>query len=88
MPLWVRILQITAVPVDAAEACERHREHLRDLRRAGRLRAAGEFKYGDGFLEIFEATDLREADEIARSTPLVEDGLATWVLRAWRELDL
>jgi uncharacterized protein YciI len=88
MPLWVRILQITAVPEDAAEASERHREHLRDLEKAGRLRAAGEFKDGDGFLEIYEAKDLLEADGIARSSPLVEDGLATWIVREWRELDL
>ena len=32
MPLWVRILRITAVPHDADEACERHRDHLRDLK--------------------------------------------------------
>ena len=36
-------------------------------------------------LEIFEAKDLREADEIARRSPLVERGLVTWMLREWTE---
>ena len=39
-------------------------------------------------IEIFEARDRREAEEIARSSPIVEDGLGSWMLRRWTELDL
>jgi uncharacterized protein YciI len=88
MPLWVRILRITDVPDGVGDALERHRAHLRDLRDRGRLRVAGEFRDGDGSVEIFEAKDLLEAGEIARSSPLVEEGLAAMVLREWREIDL
>lgn len=86
MPLFFRIVQITALPVDAEDAIGRHREHIRELAEAGKLRSAGEFKDGDGFLEIFEAVDLMEAEEIARRSPLVSEGLGSWILREWREI--
>ena len=88
MPLWVRTVLITATPDDAEPVAERHREHLRELHAAGKLRAAGEFRHGDGFLEILEAADRKEAEAIARSSPLVDEGLATWMLREWLEIDL
>lgn len=85
MPLWVRTLLLTG-PADEVEAAlEGHREHLRTLRSEGRLRAAGTFSRGDGFLEIFEAKDLLEAEAVARSSPLVEEGLGAWSLREWEE---
>ena len=43
---------------------------------------------GDGYLEIFEAKDLHEAEAIARSSPLVTLGLGTWMLREWEETSL
>ncbi len=88
MSLWVRTLLVTGVPQEVAPVAEQHRDHLRELRAAGKLRAAGEFAHGDGFLEIIEAADRREAETIARASPLVEAGLATWMLREWIELDL
>ncbi len=88
MPLYVRTLLVTAVPDEVEQAMEGHREHLRRLKADGRLRAAGAFRHGDGFLEIFEAKDLLEAESIARSSPLVEEGLGTWMLREWEELAL
>jgi uncharacterized protein YciI len=87
MSLWVRTIVVTAVPGDAAPAIEGHREHLRALRREGRLRAAGAFRHDDGFLDIYEAKDLHEAEAIARSSPLVEDGLGAFTLREWREIE-
>lgn len=86
MPLWVRTVLITATPDDAAAATEGHVRQLRDLRAEGKSRAAGAFPDGDGFLDIFEAKDLRQAEAIARSSPLVDEGLATWMLREWREV--
>ena len=86
MSLWVRTIVVTAVPSDAARAIEGHREHLRALRRDGRLRAAGAFRHDDGFLDIFEAADLFEAEAIARSSPIVEDGVGAFTLREWHEL--
>ncbi len=86
MPLWVRTLLLTAKP-DEVEACvEGHLDHLRGLAAEGRIRAAGELAGGDGYLEIFEAADRLEAERIARSSPLVEEGMGTWMLREWREL--
>lgn len=87
MPLYVRTLLVTGAPEDVEAAARGHREHLRRLRDEGRLRAAGEFRQGDGFLDIFEAKDLLEAEQTARSSPLVEEGLGAWMLREWTELE-
>jgi uncharacterized protein YciI len=88
MPFYVRTLLITG-PVDEVEPARRgHEEHLRELRALGRLRAAGEFPDGDGYLEIFEAADRLEAERIAAASPLVSDGLGAWMLREWIELKL
>jgi uncharacterized protein YciI len=78
---------ITGLPEEVAPVARRHKEHLRELHEAGRLKAAGEFKDGDGFLEIFEAADRREAESIAAASPLIEAGLATWMLREWTEIE-
>ena len=44
MPLYVRTLLFTG-PADEVEAASgKHRDHLRDLKARGKLRAAGEFK--------------------------------------------
>ncbi len=88
MPLYARTILVTAIPEDVAPAIEGHKEQLRKLLAAGNLRAAGVLGRGDGFLEIFEAKDLLEAESIAASSPLVEEGLCTWMLREWQELDL
>jgi uncharacterized protein YciI len=87
MPTWARTLIVTALPGDADPWREAHLAHLRELRAAGRLRAAGAFPRGDGYLDLFEARDLLEAEEVARSSPLVERGLAAWTLREWVEVE-
>ena len=86
MGLWVRTLLVTAAPAELEAARSGHVEHLRRLHADGRLRAAGELGDGEGFLEIFEAKDRLEAEAIARSSPLVEEGLGTWMLREWAEV--
>jgi uncharacterized protein YciI len=88
MGLWVRTLLVTVPPADLVDARSGHLAHLRRLKADGRLRAAGEIGDGDGFLDIFEAADRREAEAIARSSPLVEEGLGTWMLREWVDLPL
>jgi len=88
MPLWARTLLVTGPVEDVEAAAARHEEHLRHLRDRGLLRAAGRLGKGEGYLEIFEAGDRLEAEEIARSSPLVEEGLGSWMLREWTELDL
>jgi len=88
MATWARTLLITATPADADPWMEAHLRHLRDLKAEGRLRAAGAFSRGDGYLELFEAVDLLEAERITRQSPLVERGLCAWTLREWKELDL
>ena len=100
MPLYVRTLLATGPPDEVAVAARDHHEHLRDLRARGKLRVAGEFKNGEGFLEIFEAEDLLEArrelesdqkeleaQSIGGASPLVAEGLGTWMLREWVELE-
>lgn len=86
MPLYVRTVLVTGSPAEVAQAASRHREQLRELHARGKLRLAGEFPDGEGFLEIFEAADLLEAESIARASALVEDGLGAWFLREWIEL--
>ena len=88
MALYVRMLLATGPPQEVEQAAVRHREHLRELHARGKLRAAGEFANGDGFLEILNTDDLHEAEAIARSSPLIEEGLGAWMLREWVELDL
>ncbi len=85
MPLYVRTLLVTGPVDEVVAASEKHREHLRDLHVQGKLRAAGEFKNGEGFLEIFDARDLMDAQSIAGASPLVAEGLGTWMLREWTE---
>jgi uncharacterized protein YciI len=83
--LWLRTLLVTGRPDEVGPAVRRHREHLRELREAGKLRLAGELDGGDGFVEIFEAVDRREADAIGRASPLIEEGLVAWTVREWFE---
>jgi uncharacterized protein YciI len=87
MPHYVRTLLVTGPPEEVEAAAERHRVHVRTLRAEGHLHVAGEFPNGDGFLEIFEARDRVAAERIARSSPLVEEGLGSWMLREWIEID-
>jgi uncharacterized protein YciI len=86
MPFYVMTLLVTGPPDEVESVAERHREHLRALRAEGKLHTAGEFSNGEGFLEILDVADRVEADRIARSAPLVEEGLASWMLREWVEL--
>ncbi len=85
MAQWVRTILFTVPPGSLAEAREGHREHLRRLRASGKLRAAGELGPGDGCLEIYEAADRHEAETIAKLSPIVAEGLGTWMLREWTE---
>jgi len=86
VPYFVRTILVTGSEVDVGPARRDHVEHVAKLSAAGKIRAAGKFSRGDGYLEIFEARDLYEAEAIARSSPLVEMGLGTWMLREWEEL--
>jgi uncharacterized protein YciI len=87
MPFFARTILITGPESDAGPARRDHLEHLAGLAARGKLRAAGSFPRGDGYLEIFEANDLYEAEEIARASPLVTLGLGTWMLREWEEIE-
>jgi uncharacterized protein YciI len=88
MPYYVRTILITGTEDDARPVRPHHLAHLAELKAAGKIRAAGAFSRGDGYLEIFEAKDLYEAESIARSSPLVTSGLGTWMLREWEETPL
>jgi uncharacterized protein YciI len=88
MPYYVRTILVTGPEDEAVPARREHLAHLARLAEQGKIRAAGAFPRGDGYLEIFEAKDLYEAEEIARSSPLVELGLGTWMVRAWEEIPL
>ena len=88
MPFYVRTILVTGPEDDVGPARRDHLSHLAQLKAAGKIRAAGTFPRGDGYLEIFEANDLFEAEAIARSSPLVTLGLGTWMLREWEETSL
>ena len=88
MPYFVRTIVVTACEEDADPARRDHLSHLAQLAASGKIRAAGAFPRGDGYLEIFEAKDMHEAEALARSSPLVMLGLGTWMLREWEELRL
>jgi uncharacterized protein YciI len=88
MPFFVRTILITGPEGEAEPARRGHEAQLAQLHAAGKIRAAGRFRRGDGYLEIFEARDLFDAESIARTSPLVERGLGTWMLREWEEIPL
>jgi len=88
VPLFVRTILVTGSEDEAGPARRDHLSHLAELAASGKIRAAGAFARGDGYLEIFEARDLFEAEAIARASPLVTLGLGTWMLREWEEIPL
>lgn len=88
MTYWARTILITASGEGLEAAIEGHLGRLRDLRARNRLLFAGRLSQGDGFLEVYEAADRVEAEAVGRDTPLVEDGLATWMIRQWEPIDL
>jgi len=88
MALWVRTMLMTGPREEVEATAALHREHLRELRDRGKLRVAGEMGDREGFLEVFEAADRKEAEAIARSSPLVEEGLGAWMLRPWKDAEL
>ena len=79
MPLYVRTLLVTGPPdeVEAVAARVTASTCASCTPGASCARPASSAN-GDGFLEIFEAADLHEAQSIAGSSPLVFDGLGTW----------
>jgi uncharacterized protein YciI len=85
---WVRWIRVTALPDEAAPAIEAHLAHVRELAALGKVRLAGAFPDGDGFLEILEVADRLEAEALTRESPLVALGLAAWSVRPWIEVDL
>jgi len=87
MSLWVRTILLSGLADGRGEAVEGHERQLAELRRQGKLRLAGRFAAGDGYLEILEVADRLEAEAITRTSPLVERGLGSWMLREWVELD-
>jgi uncharacterized protein YciI len=88
MGLWLRMVLVTGLPEEVSPLFEAHRDHLRALRGAGKLRVAGELGRGDGFFDLFEAVDRHDAEAVTRESPLVEAGQATWMLREWTEVEL
>jgi uncharacterized protein YciI len=88
MPYFVRTILVTGAERDVEPVRREHLDHLAELAGSGKIRAAGSFARGDGYLEIFEAKDLYEAEAIARSSPLVAMGLGTFMLREWDEIPL
>lgn len=86
MATWIRTIVLTAAESDCETAVVEHRAHLAALNAAGRLRIAGELGTGAGYVDVFEAKDLREAEATAAESPLVALGLGAWTLRPWRDL--
>jgi uncharacterized protein YciI len=77
---WVRILTITAAADEASAAVAGHRDHVLRLRGEGRLVASYALADETGFVDVFRAADLWEAQSVASSSPLVARGLGAWQL--------
>lgn len=77
---WVRILMVTAAADEAADAVAGHRDHVLRLRGEGRLVASWALADEAGFVDVFRAADLWDAQSVASSSPLVARGLGAWQL--------
>lgn len=88
MPYWIRTIVLTAARSECVAAAAEHEAHLRALGAEGRLRFAGELGAGAGYVDVFEAKDLREAEATAALSPLVAEGLGACTLRPWRDLEV
>jgi uncharacterized protein YciI len=87
MPLYAVTIRITATPDQVVAVLGPQMEMLQELGRTGRIRLAGKLGQDDGFLALFEAKDLLDARATAEAFPLIRDGLASWTLRLFEELD-
>ena len=85
MPAYLRLLLVCGPPDQVREAEAGHRQQLDTLRERGQLRLAGRFADGDGYCEILDVEDRHEAERWMRSSPLVEGGLVSCMLREWVE---
>ncbi len=86
MPLFAVTIRITATPDQVESALEAQAQSFRELELAGRIRLAGRLEQDDGFLAVFVAKDLLDARKTAAGFPLIQDGLASWTLRAYQDL--
>ncbi|WOO34874.1 YciI family protein [Anaerocolumna sp. AGMB13020] len=69
------------------ELVEQHVEHLKQLKKEGRLILCGPFGDYPGGMVVFSAQDKEEADRIAQSDPFVSSGCKTYELRTMEIAD-
>ena len=86
MSLFVMTLLATGPAGEVRAASALHREHLKQLAARGKLRLALELRDGEGFVEVYEVRDRIEGEAVAQASPLVEQGLAAWILRPCEEI--
>jgi uncharacterized protein YciI len=79
--LWIRILFATGSPDEVAAHAPAHREHLRELDAAGKLRVSGELARDLGYVDVIDVRDRREAEALLAASPLVEAGVCSYVLK-------
>ena len=87
MELYAVTIRITATPDQVESILPPQLEAILELGRAGRIRLAGRLDIDGGFLAVFEAKDLLDARATAENFPLIRDGLASWSLRRFEELE-
>ena len=75
---WAHTLRLTVSAEVAAETLQAHRAYQEQLRERGTLHSAWILDAGDGFLEILETADRREAEAITEASPLIAAGLVAW----------
>lgn len=75
---WAHTLRLTVSATEAAETLAAQHEYQQELRDRGALFAAWILDEGDGFLEILETADRREAEAITEASPLIVAGMAAW----------
>lgn len=63
------------------ELIKSHVEHLKELKRQGKLILCGPFKDYPGGIVIFMAEDLEEATKIAKADPFISSGFKSFEIR-------
>ncbi|MFT4145481.1 MAG: YciI family protein [Mobilitalea sp.] len=67
------------------ELIKSHVEHLKELKRQGKLVLCGPFEDYPGGMVVFQAENIEEATHIAKADPFISSGCKSFELRTLEE---